>query len=200
MRIDPVGLSGLLLVTSSAVGCNAVLGVDDVAPILDAGQNATSCGVDAHFSMVSPDPAAGASLIHLGSGAPSLLIVLHAEANPDALFLRLYDNMGGHGVVNAPGTYQLLAGDALPETCAVCTFIDTDFDRSTNTFSGTYAALARGELKLTVASATRLAGTLRNVQYRHVDTSGATRDINDGCMVTIDTVVFDMAYSASAAP
>jgi hypothetical protein len=198
MRIDHGVLDAsarLAIIALSAAGCNTVLGVDDVAL---GSPDATACDVDSHFQTVSAATAPAASLSHIGTNVPFLLILLDRDTRPDSLILRLIDNMG-HGMVNMPGpTIQLTATDAKPETCGICASIEADFDSTTKTFGGTYAALGQGDLSLTTADTTRLAGSLHNLKFRHIDPSGGNRDIDDGCTVTIDTVEFDLMYSVSA--
>jgi hypothetical protein len=135
-------------------------------------------------------------LIHLAAGGgPSVLILVNSDmTKPDGLFIQLYNDMGQHGILNAPGTYQLTAADATLATCGICTFFAVNIDRNTNTWAQTYFAQGTGDLTLTTASATRLTGSMHNLQLRHVDaTSGATDP--DGCVAKIDTVEFDLAYT-----
>jgi hypothetical protein len=177
-------------------GCNMVLGVDDVS-LAAPGPDAAPCTVDAHFQQIASPPSGG-SLIHLTSGAPSVLILINSDPKPDGLFLRLYDGMGQHGVVNAPGTYQLTLGDAKQESCGVCAELAANIDLSAGTFEQTYYAKATGNLTLTTASATRLTGSLHNLELRHVETTSGTVDVPDGCTTKIDLVQFDLAYSTTS--
>lgn len=172
------------------VACNAIVGVEDVS--------LRACGVNENFPLVTSNPTTTLlthSMVNSQS-VPSLFILLSNDAKPDALFLQLYNNMGQHGVVNAPGTYSLTASDAKFEACGICAEIDTDFDSTAKKFSQTFLALGQGTLRLTFADSTRLAGSMHDLEFRHVDTSSnSTVDVNDGCVVTVEDVEFDMTYS-----
>ena len=194
----------LAAIASLTIACNTVLGVDNVSlarpdarPSPDAAPDATPCEVDPRFQLVATPPA-GASLIHLSSGSPSLLIFMNDDPRPDGLFLQLYDGMGNHPVLNAVGTYQLNGFDAKLETCGICAFIAVNINRTAGTSEQQYFATGTGDLTLTTASATRMTGSMHNLEFRHVDTTSGTSDIPDGCAVKIDTVEFDIAYSAAA--
>jgi hypothetical protein len=205
MRLYCVLLRGgvLAALASLTVACNAVLGVNDVSlvtpdahPSADAAPDTPSCKVDAHVQLVATG-SSPSSLIHLTTGEPSLLIFINADPKPDGLFVQLYNNMGQHGVLNTPGTYQLTAADTTPATCGICAFIDVNIDRTAGTSEQTYFAKGMGDLTLTTASTTRLTGSMHNLELRHIDTTSGT-DASDGCVVKIDTVEFDLPYSAAA--
>ncbi len=184
---------GLAALLPLATACNAIVGVEDVS--LGQPDAGVSCTVHPDFDLVVSNPAT-TKLDRHSNGGPSLLFLLNTDAKPDALSLMLYDNMGGHGAFVAGQTYPITAGDSRLETCGICLGIYTDFDRSTNTFSETFMALAQGSLTLTTSDSTRLAGQLQGLKLRHVDLSGSTtRDLDDGCLVAIDDVRFDMTYS-----
>lgn len=186
----------LIASLSLFAACTTVLGVEDVdlAPT-DAGPTVT-CSVAADFDLVTSNPATTVLSRRSSDDGPSLLILLNTETKPDALSVMLYDNMGGHGVLNKPGTYLLGPADSKLETCGICAGIYADYDRDTNMFSQTFMALAQGSLILTTADASGLAGRLQGLKFRRVDISGnVTREISDGCTVTIDDVRFDVTYS-----
>lgn len=155
-----------------------------------------ACGVNPDFGLVTSNPATTILSHRMNDGGPNMLFLLNTDARPDALSLDLYNNMGGHGVLNAPGSYALGAADARLETCGLCIAIYTDFDSSTKMFSGAYLALGQGTLTLTKADATGLAGRLQGLKLRHVDlSSNTTKETGDGCSVTVEDVRFDMPYS-----
>jgi hypothetical protein len=186
-----------VLLALATTACNSILGVTDVelgAPDAPPAQ----CDVIPHFASVSSVTSA-TNLIHGSRGNPSLLFVLNSDPKPDSLTLQLYDDMGGHGKVNTPGEYKFTSQDTKVETCGLCVFINTDFDAAASSFSQTYLALAQGSLMLDTADATRLTGSMLGLKLRHVTTSGSTTDAGDGCEVTIDRVVFDVAYETTAA-
>lgn len=179
-----------------ATACTAVIGVEDVELAPPDGPPAATCSVNKEFELVVSNPSTSVLSRRSSDGGPSLLFLLNTDAKPDALSALLYDNMGGHGVLNAPGTYLLSAADAKLETCGICLFVDADYDRSAGTSSQTFMALGQGTLTLTTATTTRMVGRLGGLKFRHVDISGSvTREIADGCTVAIDDVRFDMSYS-----
>lgn len=181
-----------------ATGCNSILGVEDVE-LNSQPDGGGQCDVISHFASIS-SALAGTNLIHGSRGNPSLLFVLNSDPKPDSFSLQLYDNLGNHGVLNAPGTYSINAADSKLETCGLCVLINTDFDSSKSEFSQTYLAEAQGSLTLTKADATGLAGSMTGLKLRHVDISGAsTTDENDGCEVTVDRVSFDVMYETEVA-
>jgi hypothetical protein len=195
MRVPALPCAAL----ASLAACTSVLGVADVAlaPPDAAVDAAIACNVAPHFTNLPATTPA--SLIHFQDGTltvPSLLLLLNTETKPDRLLIRLYDNMGQHGVLNARGDYQLTAADAALETCGLCAFIQVDYDTTAHTTAQTYWALGQGSLHLSKADATGLAGSISGLKFRHVEmTGGATRDASDGCATTIDAASFDLAYT-----
>lgn len=140
------------------------------------------------------------SLAHTSSGAPSMIILLNADTKPDALGMVLYDNLGGHGVLNARGTYALTAIDTKSEDCGLCVGIYVDFDSSANKFAENYWALAQGTLTLTKSDTTGLTGRLQGIKVRHVEIANrVTPESVDGCTSTIDDVEFDLPYNPPTA-
>jgi len=195
-----LGRAGMLAVATLTVACNALVGDSgdfQLAPP-DAGIDApkVDCKVNPDFGIVASN-AVTARLSHRTSdGGPSLLFLLNADAKPDALSVLLYDNMGGHGVLNAKGTFSLGATDAKLETCGICAEVLVDFDRTAATVAATYLATAQGTLTLTKADATGLTGRMQSLKLRHVEISGnVTHEVADGCAVTIGDVEFDLPYS-----
>ncbi len=184
---------GVLAAISLAAACNSIIGVDDVS--LVPPDAAPLCNVNSNFGLVVSNPSTTDLYRRTSDGGPSLLFLLNTDTKPDVLDVSLYDNMGGHGILNKVGSYTLTAGDAKLETCGICVGVYVDFDRDTSMFSQSYLALAQGSLVLTTVDSTRMAGRLQGLKFRHVNNSGgSTKDINDGCFVTIDDVQFDMTY------
>ncbi|HWU90318.1 MAG TPA: hypothetical protein VN253_23800 [Kofleriaceae bacterium] len=176
-----------------AVGCNAIIGMDGVS--LETPDAGAICDVNSSFGLVNSNPATSI-LRHTASGAVSLLLLLNTDAKPDSLGMLLYNNMGGHGILNAPGSYLINTADSRTETCGICLGVYADFNSSTSMFSQTYMAKGQGTLTLTTADNTKMVGRLQGLKFRRVDISGATtQEINDGCMVTIDDVHFDLPYA-----
>jgi len=195
---------GVLLVFIAA--CNAMLGIDEVTletptgPLsADAGIDARRCDVASSFTLLAATPATSVLTHHMSGGGASLLFLLNNDPNPDALAMDLYDSMGGHGIVNAVGSYDLTASDAALVSCALCVGIYTDFDSSSSTFSQTYFAAAQGTVKINTYDATGISGSLKSLRLRQVEFSGnRTQDIAGGCTVTIGDAEFTAKWSSGA--
>lgn len=197
MRASP-SLCRLGAVASSALtaACTSLIGVEDVELAPPDAAPPARCDVHPEFDLVVSNPATTVLSRRSSDGGPSLLFLLNTDPKPDALSVLLYDNMGGHGVLNAPGTYSLTAADAKLETCGICVFVYGDYDRASSTFSQTFMALGQGSLKLTKADSAGLTGQLQGLKLRHVDVSGSTtKEVADGCAVAVDDVRFDLSYS-----
>jgi hypothetical protein len=200
-------IGGLAAFGCLAIGCNAILGVEDVAQQApDAGGSgrddasstpgSAACDVSSHFGLV--DSTSAISLLSRGDdGSPDLLISLTTDGEPDSLSMFLHSNQGGHGILEQNGTYAISAQDANPRTCGVCLVIGSDFDGAD--FSQFFWARAGGTLTIDSATATGLAGRIRDLTFRQVDIATGA-DVPSGCSVAIDNVHFDMMYATSAAP
>lgn len=192
-------------------GCNAIVGGGDyalapenVAPdaqLADASVSPDAAKVDCkvipELGIVASSPATTRLIHRTSDGGPSLLFLLNTDPRPDALSVQLYNGMGGHGVLDAVGTYSVTSADTDFATCGFCALIEADFDTSANTFAATFLAMEQGTLTLTKADSTGLAGSMRNLKLRHVEISSnnETRDVGDGCTVTIGLVEFDVPYA-----
>jgi hypothetical protein len=193
------GLAALVTLTAA---CNAILGVNDVteepAAGTDAGAGAHPCDVASDFALIMAPPSVLLLSHHTADDGTSLAILLNNDTKPDGIVMELYDNMGGHGVVNAVGSYTLTTADAWLGTCAICISIFTDFDSSTSTFSQTYFAAAQGTLKLSRFDATGITGSLEGLKLRQVDLSGDSMfDVVNGCSVTIEDAEFTATWSTA---
>jgi hypothetical protein len=192
--------SSLLLVTPLAAAlaltsaCTELIGVEEVE--LEAPPPPpVNCSVSPRFSLISSNPTTS-RLSRRADGGPSMIFLLNADAKADSLGALLYPNMGGHGALEAPGTYAITAADSKFETCGICLLVNTDFDTTTSKFLETFLAEPQGTLTITTATTTRLAGHLRGLKFRKVDLSGGTtREVSSPCSVAIDDVYFDMEYS-----
>jgi len=195
------GLTALVALTAA---CNTILGIDDVnpeSPGTDAGIDAQRCDVMPHFTLIAATPSTSFLSHHMTGGGASLGFVLNNDPKFDGLAMDLYDSMGGHGVVNAVGSYSLTASDATVASCGICVGLYADYDSGTKMFSQTYFAAAQGTLKLDMFDATGIVGSLKNLKLRQVDLSGGSmRDIVGGCTVTIDDTEFTAKWSTAAAP
>ncbi len=189
------GVFTALVVLTAA--CNTILGINDITR---ESIDAQRCDVMPDFTLVAATPSTSALSHHMTGGGASLLFLLNNDSKPDALAMDLYDSIGGHGVVNAVGSYTLTALDAALASCGICVGIYTDFDSGTKTFSQTYFAAAQGTLKLDTFDATGIVGSLRGLKLREVDLSGGSmRDIAGGCTVTIEDAEFTAKWSTAAA-
>jgi hypothetical protein len=181
---------GVVVAVAALIGaCNAVLGVEDVA--LD-------CHVNSDYPLVSSS-AMQATLVQFTDGdfdGPELRVQLETAADVE-MVVRLYDDFPPHGVVNAPGTYQLVMSDAAYKTCGICVAIYSDFPTPTGTESWTYRAFGQGSMTLTVANNARLSGSLHDLKLRHVmpNENPIDVDLDDGCSVSVEDVEFDVPYS-----
>lgn len=196
-RLALLAGAGVVSLVAALAACNALLGVDDVT----LGSPDASCKVGAHFPLITSNPATS-SLIHYQDGTlsvPSLLLLLNNDAKPDRLILRLYSNLGEHGNLDTPGTYSLSVSDAKWETCGLCVFIEADYDPGIHDFAEWYLARS-GSLQLDNTTG-RLAGTLSNLELRHVLVTSSplkTTETNDGCITKVDQVIFDLPYEVDA--
>lgn len=192
-----------LVVIIPSAACNALLGVEDVELETPEPPGETPvdppppppCNVASNFGLISSNPTT--SVIRRRSdGGSTLTFLLNADAKPDSVSVMLYANSGGHGVIETSNSsHPLYPSDTKFESCGICAFVNTDFDRNASTFAETFMAQAQGTLNITTATSTRLAGSLRGLKFRHVDISnGSTTEVPDHCTVTIDNVVFDMTY------
>jgi hypothetical protein len=192
---------GLAALGTLTAACNAILGVNDVTEEptagADAGADAHPCDVASDFALIMAPPSPSSLSHHMADGGASLAFLLNNDTKPDGLVMELYDNMGGHGVVNAVGSYTLTTADARLDTCAICVFIFTDFDSSTSTFSQVYFAAAQGTLKLTMFDAIGITGSLEGLKLRQVNLSGGMFDVVDGCSVTIEDAEFTATWSTA---
>lgn len=203
MRVSQWMLGGgFTALVAPTAACNAILGID--APELTEGSpspDAQRCDIMPDFTLVAATPSTSVLSHHMTDGGAGLAFLLNADTKPDTLAMDLYDSMGGHGVVNAVGSYTLTASDTALASCGICIGIYADFDSSTKTFSQIYFAAAQGTLKLDMFDTTGIAGSLRGLKLRQVDLSGGSmRDIVGGCTVTIEDAEFTAQWSTAAAP
>jgi hypothetical protein len=178
---------------SLCAACNSLIGVDDVSaipPDAPAQASAPPCDVAPSISLVASNPKT--STLTRTNGSPNASIVITTAPLLNGFGFFLTDNQGGHGALDAVGTYPLLAGDAILDTCGICAFVLADVNNADSTQTQTYFAHAQGTLKLTKADATGLTGEFTNLVLRHVDGSV---DDPDGCVTQIDEVLFDLPYA-----
>lgn len=184
-------------------GCTSLLGVEDVELVApdagiepDASINNAVCDVDPRISLVTSNPATTV-LSRNNSGGASMALFLNTDTKFDSFGLSLYDNMGNHGALNAPGTYALTAADTDIATCGICVTVFANYDSATKMPSQIYFAEAAGSLTLIDADATRFHGRLQNLQLRHVNKVGSNYvSANDSCRIALPDVEFDMTYPA----
>lgn len=181
---------GLAAITALALGCNNVVGIEDVSLV--------KCPDSKSFpSIVSS--AATTTLAHDPDSkqlmAPLLTFALSDTTN---LFVGLYNDAGRD--VTTPMLYQLTDDDALDETCGICVSMEIEAAAGTDTVVRKYQAFGEGQLNLTRSDSTGLAGTMQKLRLRHVDPAdGMTMEINDGCEIAIDMITFDMPFTSAVA-
>lgn len=204
---DVMVCGGIAVCLAPIAACNAILGIDDVTPVMpgtsvpDARIEAVRCDVAANLTLISATPSTSLLTHHMTGGGVSLAFLLDSSARPDELAMDLYDGTGGHGVVNAVGSYGITASDAALASCGICVGVYTDLDASARTFSQAYFAVSQGTLKLDVFDATGISGSLKGVRLRQVDLSGGSmRDVVGGCTVTIGDAEFTATWSSAVAP
>jgi hypothetical protein len=205
MRL-PYSLWGCVAVSAALNnGCNIMIGLEEVTlsppdgALPDAAPpDAAECHVDSTIQLVVSNPLTSIAIPPSEEHGPIVVFALNTDPRPDMLSVSLYPNMGGHGAFVAPGTYDLTQADATAATCGVCALVLVDFDRDTSRPAATFMALSQGHLSLTVSDATRIAGSMRNLRFRHVELSGgSTEEIGDSCTVAINDVRFDLTYETT---
>jgi hypothetical protein len=183
------------------ISCNNVLGVNDVTGLPpDAAIDAAPvCDLARDLPFVVSNSTTSA-LAQCSNGAGTCLrLLLNADQTPDVLSMELFDGFGGHGLVNAAGTYAITAADSRPDTCGICLTAATNFDSKTSKYSGFYFASAQGTLMLTTMDGNGAIGRLTGLKLRHANiTNGTIVDLNDGCTSTIEDVEFTASYSGNA--
>ena len=169
-------------VAALATACNAIIGVVDVSPI---------CQVDADIKLVMSGAQASLSTYQdKGATASELVMPLNANAN---LTLDLYDT--------TVAVHPLTMTDAQFDTCNVCVYIESNSGTATGMMPQALWALGQGELTLTKADSTGLTGSMQGLKLRQVTTAQvAFTEIDNGCMVAIDDVQFDLPYDAPTTP
>jgi hypothetical protein len=182
----------LAVLPSPLVACNALLGVENVS--------AVDCHARPDFPQISSSTSA-TILSHFMDGTvtgPELDFSFDADGTGllDDLIIRLYDKSPPHGVLNAPGDYDLFPSDATLQSCGICITIHVDFRTPLEAGVDVYRAIGQGHLKLMKADTTGMAGSLNNLKLRMVDDNDV--DVNNGCSITIEDVEFDAAYSTPA--
>ena len=186
-----VAITGLVL----AASCNSLLGIDDVGPLPPE----PMCDIAPDLNLVVANSATSLLRQCSNGGGNCLSLFLNNDATPDTLSLQLYDGLGGHGAVNAPGMYALTTSDAKLETCGICGAVSANFDKTTSKFSQTYFASGQGILKLISIDSFGMNGRLTGLKFRHVNIANSvTSEVNDGCMSTIEDVEFTAEYSGTA--
>jgi len=183
------GLAALVALTAA---CNAILGINDVTE-----EPAPGCDLTPDLALITATPSISLLSHLMTGGGVGLGFPLDDDTMRDVLVMALYDNMGGHGVVNAVGSYTLTTADAWLGTCAICIAVATDFDPTTKMFSQNYFA-AQGTLQIDMLDATGIAGSLKGLKLRQVDLSGdSMSDVVDGCSVTIEDAEFTATWSTT---
>lgn len=203
----------LALALLAAPACTSLIGVEEVELAEEPPPPPPpNCNVASRIPLVSSNPSTSViSRRPPPANNLSMVILLNTDPKPDSLGVLIYNNMGNHGVIEAPGTYSITAADSKLETCGICVLVNTDYDNVAKKFLETFMAEPQGSLVITTATSTRIAGHFSDLKLRRVDTTGgSTREVSDPCSVAIDDVYFDMTIppveggipnvAASAAP
>jgi len=188
-------ISALVTALGFTAACNSVLGVADVTLAPDA-PDRSGCKLDERYPLITLSSST-ADLTRDTDGSPSIFTAL---GNADALLISLHDNKGGHGMLQAPGIYQLTSADSKLETCGFCVLAGADYSATTKSFAQDYVASTHGQLQITTATTTQLIGSIQDLVLRHVrlDTAmNTTTPVEDGCTTTMSEIDFNLSYSSS---
>ena len=171
----------------------------DAPPAPPDAPPSVNCRIASHIARIVSAP--GTSfLVHRDfDGGTSLFFQLNDDPRPDAFQVDLYNGEGGHGTLDTIGAFAVMPQDAQLTSCGLCLlgFTDVIFD---GTDRATYFGLSQGTMTITRADGLGLTGHMENLRLRHVDfSSGGQRELNDGCFVDIDQVIFDMQYEPPTA-
>lgn len=178
-----------------AVGCSAVIGIDDVA----LEPEGAACLVAARFAAVALNDDSLAVARRTENGSIVLVAPLDAGALPDMLVLQLVVGDGAFSTRGiGPGSYTIAGAERDYESCGVCALIyaDVAFDDDGETRpSAKYLANA-GRVELHEVE-TRLVAELHGVALREVIIAEdlTTTDSASGCRAVIDEIHIDVAYS-----
>jgi hypothetical protein len=194
-------IATLLAGTLGLAACNSLLGVGDVelasdassSTVSDAGPDRSACKLAARYPRIALD-SSSASLTRNDNGNPSMFV----EPSPaDGLLITLRNNKGGHGTLEAFGSFQLTAADTDVALCGICVLFGAEFDQDTGSISQYYVPRMKGQLQVSTASATQLIGSMQDLELRHVNldtNSGTTTDNSDHCTVIVDRIDFNLTY------
>ena len=179
MRFVPalVRIAAIAVPASSALACNAILGVEDVE---------LNCHVAPEFAV---PPAAVWTLRNIADAGDTASQLSTEPAAMTTLYIRLWDGFGEHDELLAGSTYPLTPDDGSRIDCGICVELDARFDTPTGTEQWVYAARPQGHLTLTTRSVTQVTGSMQNLRFRHVTDDGA--EVNDGCSTVIRQLAFD---------
>ncbi len=139
-------------------------------------------------------------LVPDGAKYLSLEISLNQDAEPDVLFIELWDGDAPFGAGFAPGGYTLSGDQADLIQCGACVFI------AANRVAGQpldFHMASSGMLTLDTIDASpttgRVAGSLSGLNLRQVtvDQSGQTT-VPSGCRPTLDALAFDFTVAAAS--
>jgi hypothetical protein len=182
----------LILFGELAISCNYVIGVEDVS--LSDPDGVAECQINRVFERIVSDATTTLS-IDL-DGSTHLQFLLNNDSQPDYLDVRLYNNMGGHGVLAmvSADPFQLTEADAKHQTCGICANVSVNFDTGASIISQVFWARAQGDLIFTTVDSTQLIGSMHKLQFRRVTTTDPTMDVDDNCPITISDLEFSVMY------
>lgn len=165
----------LVALASSALACNAIVGVEEVE---------LNCHVAAETAV---PPAAVWQLDNSDDAGDPVSQLSVQPVAMTTLYIWLWDG-GEHGAFTA-GTYPLTPDDGSRVDCSLCVELDVGFGTPTGAERWVYAARPQGNLTLTTRSVTEVTGSMQNLRFRHVTDEGV--EVNDGCSTIIRQLAFD---------
>ncbi len=167
---------------TALAGCDALLGIKDVAVASGEIDGPLSCDLDTSYEFDVNEGEA----VTAADGSLLVTIPLDASHPNDAFVLRLRP-----GAVRT-GNFTIAGDEAGFGTCHVCAFFAFGFDAGAVTAVELYMATS-GSVQIT-SVAPRLTARLSNLTLVHEDP--ATGDVVDACASTITTVGVDVAVVA----
>jgi hypothetical protein len=176
----------LTVLMAPIAACTSMLGVED---------RELNCLVSSReYPSVVADGTS--TLTRTGTAMMTPRLVIRVDPTT-VLVAELWNGFGTHGVVNAPGTYTLMAGDATP-MCGICLNLQI-LNSGTGKYEIKYIS-GKGNLQLANADTMRLTGTFSNLMFERVNKDPPTGTpftfvpVNNGCEVSLASVTFDKMY------
>lgn len=191
MHSPRMHLRNLIIILPLLVGaCNTLLEVEDVSSL--------ECHTKSDYQVIMSDSTTILESFQDGGAIPRMRFLL----NNASMEIRLYDKLGGHGILNMDGVSQSLTPeDAEFGTCGICVAISVEFNTETGVVNQEFRAF-EGKLALRTANSVQLDGSMHDLKFRHVITQSTTTgymttELNDGCFITVHDIEFNKMYDDS---